>query len=304
MEPTVELRELRAFILVAEELHFARAAERLNLTASRVSQTIALLEARLGTRLFDRTSRRVRLTAAGEQFLAEVRPHLDGLQDALSQARQTANRTTGTLRVASYERVVAGPSFPEIVDTFRRRHPEANLDYTDTGVLINYLEHLRAGECDAVIARLPCSDRDLTVGPILTRDSRALLVPSEHPLAQRELVTLEDIADSGMPMTDVPSPGLPREMMDSFIPPLTPSGRRLRRRLTLTMSSAIVAVRNGDQVHPTVASFFDYYAHPGVTSVPLDLPPSETALVWITARSTTLLRALAQVAAEVVERVL
>ena len=74
MWETIELREIRVFLALADELHFGRAAERLGVTQSRVSQSLRELEAKLGERLVHRTSRRVALTAAGERFLADVAP--------------------------------------------------------------------------------------------------------------------------------------------------------------------------------------------------------------------------------------
>ena len=82
----VELRELRLFLVLAEELHFGRTAEKLGLTPSRVSQSVRALEDKVGAQLVHRTSRRVSLTASGEQFLLDVRPSLEQL-DASSPVR-------------------------------------------------------------------------------------------------------------------------------------------------------------------------------------------------------------------------
>jgi DNA-binding transcriptional LysR family regulator len=298
MQSHVELRELRTFLALAEELHFARAAERLGLTPSRVSQTIATLETRIGTRLFDRTSRRVSLTPRGESLLADVRPHVDGLEQALNRARANARGIVGTLRVGSYMRAVVGRHFPEIIRRFEARYPGAKVVFTDFGIG-NYLDYVRRGRYDIVAGRLPVSDPDITVGPILTREERMLLVPRDNPLATYELVTLEDIADSGLPVTT--DGDLPEEMMRAFVPPVTPSGRRLPRG-TKTIEEALIRVAMGNQVHPTVASFFDFYSNPAIVGVKLDLPPSETALIWHTAQTSPLIQAFADIAAEVTSR--
>ncbi|WP_432873100.1 LysR family transcriptional regulator [Microbispora rosea] len=93
------MREIEAFLAVAEELHFGRAAQRLHLSTSRVSHLIRALERRAGAPLFARTSRRVHLTTAGEGLLAEVRPAYEQLSTALRQARESPRRCTRSLIV-------------------------------------------------------------------------------------------------------------------------------------------------------------------------------------------------------------
>jgi DNA-binding transcriptional LysR family regulator len=87
MWQTVDLGEVRVFLTLAEELHFGRTAERLQVTPSRVSQSLRGLEHKLGAQLVHRTSRRVRLTRFGERFLAEVRPPYEQLTGALGISR-------------------------------------------------------------------------------------------------------------------------------------------------------------------------------------------------------------------------
>ena len=90
MWEAVELREIRVFLELADQLHFGRAAERLGVTQSRVSQSLRELEAKLGERLLDRTSRRVGLTPAGERLLAEIDPAYERLAEALRRAARPA----------------------------------------------------------------------------------------------------------------------------------------------------------------------------------------------------------------------
>src|SRR5215207_65385 len=104
MWQTIELREIRVFLALADELHFGRAAERLGLTQSRVSQSLRELEHKLGERLVHRTSRRVALTAAGERFLADVGPVHAQLVAVLQGASQAA-----TLRIGLLTSITAGP---------------------------------------------------------------------------------------------------------------------------------------------------------------------------------------------------
>ncbi len=95
MWSTIELREIRTFIVLSEELHFGRAAERLELTPSRISQVVRTLETRLGGRLFDRTSRRVALTPLGEQLLERAGPVYEQLEVCAQGDPRSRDRNRG-----------------------------------------------------------------------------------------------------------------------------------------------------------------------------------------------------------------
>jgi DNA-binding transcriptional LysR family regulator len=296
IESGVELREIRTFLVLAEELHFGRTAERLLVTPSRVSQTIRTLETRVGGRLFERTSRSVRLTAVGEQLrAAATQPYLE-LQQAVRASQDAVAAITGTLRIGMYTESLGGRYLVSIVTSFEASHPGANVALASLGLQRNYLDVLRAGEVDMIATRLPISDPDITVGPILTHEERVLLVATGDPLAKQGSVTLEDFADRAV--SDAPA--LPREMMDALIPPVTPSNRRYRRHESPNIEEMLMSIAAGKQVHPTVPSFLEHHAHPAVTSVPIsDLPTSETALVWLTANRAPKIAAFARVAASV-----
>jgi DNA-binding transcriptional LysR family regulator len=273
----VELSDVRVFLAVAEELHFGRAAERLEIKRSRVSQIINSLEARLGGRLFERTSRRVRLTPLGEQFLAGIGPIFQQLCHVIERTRAAAGGTAGPLRIGAYSVALFGPHLGEIIEAFEARHPGCQVTYIDTGLDRDYLEWLRAGEVDMVASWLPIDAPDLTIGPTLQAVERVLLVAPDHPLARRESVSYEDLAD--YLVTDVPA--LNRGVMDALIPPVTPSGVKLRRVARRSFEEALMRVATGEQVHPTVTSFVEYYKGPPVTTVPFrDLPPIKAVLVW------------------------
>lgn len=297
MASQVELRELRTFLLVAEELQFARASERLGLTPSRVSQTIATLEHRIGARLFDRTSRRVTLTQAGERLLAEIAPHVAALDQALDRARRPATAISGQLRLAAFIRPTAGPHIAEIIDTFTERYPAATVTYDHD---VAYLDGLRGGRWDLIAARLPLTDADVTIGPVLTRERPMLVVARNHPLATRALITLDDVVDAGLSLPS--NPLLPQEMLDAFIPAAAPSGRPIRRHHIPDVDASLVSVAGGRTAHVTVSSFFDYFSNPDLAGVPLDMPVTSTALAWMTARSSPMIEAFASVAAEITAR--
>jgi DNA-binding transcriptional LysR family regulator len=298
IEPDVELREIRTFLVLAEELHFGRTAERLLITPSRVSQTIRTLETRIGGRLFERTSRSVRLTAVGEQLRAHVtHPYME-LQQAVRDSRDATGAVTGTLRIGMYTESLGGRHLISIVAAFEAAHRGAHVALASLGLQRNYLDVLRDGEADMLATRLPISDPDITVGPILTHEKRVLLVAVGDPLAQRRSVTLHDFADRAV--SDAPA--FPREMMDALIPPVTPSGHRYRRCQNSSIEDMLMSIATGKQVHPTVPSFLEHHAHPAVTSVPItDLPPSETALVWLTTNRAPKIAAFARIATGILE---
>jgi DNA-binding transcriptional LysR family regulator len=299
MWPLVELREIRVFLTVADELHFGRAADRLGLTPSRVSQTVRTLETRVGGRLFDRTSRSVRLTPLGEQFLRRVEPAFRRVQQAVEETREIATGVAGDVRLGMYTPVNGGPHLTEIVKTFEARHPGSRVIVTDTSSKRDQLAWLRRDDVDLLALRLPVSESDVTIGPRLSREPRVVAVAADHPLAARGSIGLDDLAD--YPLSDVPT--LPIGLKETFVPAHAPSGRELRRTVVQSLPEAIMRVATGEIVHATVPSFIEhYYRQPGVVAVRVrDLPPSENALVWLSSKQSDRIEALARTAADVLQ---
>ncbi len=167
-----------------------------------------------------------------------------------------------------------------IVRAYTTRYPACEVVFVNTGLNENPLNWLRTGRVDLLTTRLPIIQPDIAVGPILSRERRVLLVSRDDPLAEREEIVYDDIGDR--PVSDLPA--FPREMMDAYNPPVTSSGRQLRRIANRTVEEMMMRVATGAQVHPTTETWLDHHAHPGVVAVPLtDLPPSETGLVWVAA---------------------
>jgi DNA-binding transcriptional LysR family regulator len=280
MWETVELRELRVFLALAEELHFGRSAERLGLTRSRVSQSLRELEAKLGGQLFHRTSRRVALTPFGEEFQERLGPVYENLAGVLRGANAANVRLEGTVRLGLLYPTAGGPHLTEIISTFEQRCPDCEVQLSEL-LLDDPLGPLQRGEIDLMAMRLPVAQSDLVVGPTLSREPRVLEVARDHALAGRERVSVEDLADYHV----APMKGFPEDTVAYVIPRRTPSGRPIRRRRLRTTPrtpydvEALVA--RGTIVHPTVPSFAEYFGHPEVIHVPIgDMPPAETALIW------------------------
>jgi DNA-binding transcriptional LysR family regulator len=277
---TVELRELRVFLTLAEELHFGHSARRLGLTSSRVSQSLRDLERKLGGQLLHRTSRRVRLTPFGEHFLVEARPAYDELADVLARARAANHRLEGTLRFGLLLPPAGGPHLHTIIEAFEHDHPDCEVQVSEV-LLDDPLGPLRRGEIDVMAMRLPINCPDMVVGPTLSSEPRVLQVARGHPLATRREVSIEDIADYDVIALD----GFPTETIEAVIPHRTPTGRTIRRRrispMPRTPFEVEALIARGIIVNPTVPSYAGYSRHPGIVHIPIgDMPPSSTGLIW------------------------
>ncbi|MFC4007811.1 LysR family transcriptional regulator [Nonomuraea purpurea] len=289
----IELREIRTFLAVADELHFGRAAERVGLTSSRVSQTIRSMESRIGGALFDRTSRRVTLTPLGRQLRDHLQPAHDALAAALTSAREMARGVAGTIHLGMFDPpIYGGPHLTVIIRTFETRYPDCTVVVRDIPFEAQ-LDWLRSGAGDALVIRLPNTASDLTVGPIMTDEKRVLAITADHPLARRGQADAEDLGD--LTMIDIAT--VPRELMNAFLPPHTPSGRLIPRHEVHRLTEVLPLVALGTAAHATVGSFAEHYRYPGVAYIPITgLPRSCSALAWLTRRTTARVIALAQTA--------
>jgi DNA-binding transcriptional LysR family regulator len=143
----VELRPLRQFVAVAEELHFGRAAQRLHMTQPPLTQAIQVLEAALGVRLFERTRRSVALTLAGDALLLHARRLLAAADDVPRLVRAAAEGFSGQLRLAFVSSIAYGP-LPAWLRSFREAHPEVQLQLREATLDVQ-LEAFEADEIDA-----------------------------------------------------------------------------------------------------------------------------------------------------------
>jgi DNA-binding transcriptional LysR family regulator len=188
----MELRQLRSFVVVAEELHFRRAADRLHLAQPSVSQQIRTLEAELGVPLFDRDRRGVTLTPAGEAFLPEAHALLSRADRAVEVARATGSGERGRLRM-SLTRSLTGGVAGAIVAAYRARYPDVELEL-GLGTTMLHVEQLHGGEIDVGFVRPPLEDpglEELTLG----REPMVCVLPVGHRLTRRTAVRTEELRD-------------------------------------------------------------------------------------------------------------
>jgi DNA-binding transcriptional LysR family regulator len=281
MWQTVDLREVRVFLTLAEELHFGRTAERLRVTPSRVSQSLRSLEHKLGAQLVHRTSRRVQLTPFGERFLADVQPPYDQLAGVLERANAAARSLEGTLRLGLFSVPASGPQLGEIIGAFEALHPEAKVEVVQLS-WHDPFGPLRGNDVDLMASWLPLEQPDLLVGPILTSQPRVLAVARDHPLAQRDSVDVEELADHRVPQFE----GWPKELQEAVVPTRTPSGRPIPGLRLRVGEGAILdvtlRVARGEFVFPTVVSAVPLMAELDLAFVRLTgMPPLRSALVWL-----------------------
>ena len=186
----VELRQLRSFVAVAEELHFRRAAERLHLAQPSVSQQVRTLEDELGVRLFDRDRRGVALTAAGATLLEDARDVLARAARARERAREAGTGTRGRLRL-SLTRSLTGGLAGDIVEAFRERYPEVSLELS-VGYTSLHAEQLRHGLIDVAFVRPPLLDPALEEHE-LAREPLVCVLPKQHRLARKRAIDPDEL---------------------------------------------------------------------------------------------------------------
>ncbi|MFI0717242.1 LysR family transcriptional regulator [Streptomyces inhibens] len=187
----MELRQLRYFLTVAEELHFGRAAERLHIVQSAVSQQLRRLERELGTELFARSTRVVRLTEAGNRLLPYAREMLAlqaGAREAIDELR---SEQAATVRLGTSSGL--GAWLDAVLTAFTRHTGHAQLELV-TSSTEERLAQVRAGDLDAALLRGERTDPGLEFLP-LWQDALMAALPAAHELAARETVELARLAE-------------------------------------------------------------------------------------------------------------
>ncbi|HEY9847144.1 MAG TPA: LysR substrate-binding domain-containing protein, partial [Candidatus Caenarcaniphilales bacterium] len=200
----MELRHLRYFVTLAEELHFGRAAERLHIAQPPLSQQIRQLEAELGFLLFHRTKRMVQLSEAGQVFLREIQQVLRQLEQAVQTGRQASRGEVGQL-VVGFVGSAAYNILPAILQTFRTTAPAVNLELHEL-TTDQQLKWLREGRIDVGFLRPPIEDNIFSL-EIIFQEPLVAALPETHVLANQVALSLRSI--SGEPFILFPRPLAP-----------------------------------------------------------------------------------------------
>ena len=211
---TIELNQLRYFVAVAEELNFRRAAKRLNMTQPPLSRHIALLEHTLGTPLFDRTNRSVRLTAAGKRLLIDASDILTRAESAVLAAQQAARGKAGAIELgfvpSSCVEVV-----PRIARRIREAMPEVTLTLREV-MTVEAMEALGAGSLDFGIIRLHPQSIGLPIEKLWS-EPFLLAAPAGHPLLALEDIRVEDLNGIDFVGYSTERGGFLREVLQGYL---------------------------------------------------------------------------------------
>ena len=260
--------------MVAEELHFSRAAARLHLAQSALSAQIRRLETEVGGPLLLRSTRQVELTPAGEALLSEGRAILAAADATLARVHSLARGESASLSIGTLG-PVPGSLFSPLLATFSGRHPQVRIDVRAIE-FSQMVTALRTDRVDVAFLYAPLDEDDLDVTPLIS-EPRVAVLPGTHPLAEREWVTPADL--SGETFVAQPD-ATPQEWRDYWMlvdevghrPPISPYvGDNLEEWLYL--------IGRGEGVDTAPAIIARYFARPDVSFVPLhDAAPTTLVL--------------------------
>ncbi|PLC55595.1 LysR family transcriptional regulator [Pollutimonas nitritireducens] len=187
----MNLRQLRYFVVLAEELNFTRAADRLNISQPPLSQQIAQLEAELGVKLFERSSRRVELTEPGRVFLIDTRTTLDRIKRATIRVRALEQGLAGRIEVGLSSSHFLGP-LPRLIFKYSRTHPSVQVTLNEMRP-VDQVEALLERRIDVSISRAAIDDRLLCSLP-LWHDPAVVALPLGHRLASRQELRIAELS--------------------------------------------------------------------------------------------------------------
>ncbi|MFF3322950.1 LysR family transcriptional regulator [Streptomyces sp. NPDC002889] len=280
---SIELRHLRCFLAIAEESSVTRAAARLNLTQPSVSRALAALEKQLGTRLVDRSTHHLELTADGRAF----RDKASAAVAAFDEALDTGRLRRRPLRLG-HAWSALGPYTTPLLRRWEREHPDTPLELLR---IDDRTAGLTRGEVDAAVLR-GAVDTPGLVTELLFTEPRVAAVTADGTLAARASLTLADLAAEPVVLNTVSG---------MTTPDLWPAGARPTTTLTVSNTDDwLTAIAAGRGVGVSAASTAEMHANPGVAYRPLtDTPPVPVLLVRRTKAPHPAIPALVALAREV-----
>jgi DNA-binding transcriptional LysR family regulator len=272
----MELRHLRYFVAVAEELSFRRAAEKLNIAQPPLSAQIKSLESGLGVRLLERTTRSVALTPAGRVFLEEARLVLATSAQAERRVREAAHGVVGTLRLGVIA-PVANAWLAAVLRRFRQRFPSVELSIFDLNIP-EQLRRLAAHELDVGLVRPPVGFPALDF-QFVEEAEQVLALPSGHRLARKRRLEWRDFDGEAMVTLQ---PNLQHGYYDAFLAACAKAGAKPRvAQYANDIQIKLWLISAGFGIAPTTATLAEI-RRPGLAfrSLPPGLPPVQTVLAW------------------------
>ena len=220
--PAIDLRELRYFVVLADELHFGRAAKRLHISQSPLSQAIAQLERRLGTRLLDRSSRYVKLTPAGEVLREHGIRLLRDATDAVAATRRTGAGQAGSLRIAAGP-VTRQTILPALLHEVDLLLPDLTVEIAEDLFTDPRVDRLLRGAVDVAFALCAPAIPGIAA-KLLRRDQAVAVVHMDHPLAENDEVTVEELASHTLVLWPHESASASHELVLSIFDRFPPAG--------------------------------------------------------------------------------
>lgn len=274
-EPSIH--QLRLFLVLAQELHFGRAAKRLFITQPALSRQIRELEDRVGVSLVERSSRAVALTTAGQALLPEARDIVAGMSRLGQSARAHAREASSRLVLGSIGAEFALPHTHAMLGDLRRHHPEITIETRNLSIA-DHVEALINDEVDVIILRPPAPPGLQTLH--LATEPRVACLPADDVLATEHEITLAQLA--GYPVVDVPPPA-PRAWWDHWSVNPRPDGTPVRYGPVVNdLEALMLAVASGQAMSFLPAAARHMYPRPGVRYVDVsDLSPCTSALAWL-----------------------
>ena len=191
----MDVEQVRAFLAVAEELHFGRAAQRLHVAQPPLSRTIKKLERDLGTTLFDRNTRSVKLTASGHALITPAREVLNAVRRAEGAVRSADGREFGIVRIA-FAGVSTHPLVAELARSVRSERPGIQLELSSQNFAVSALKRLVRGDTDIALGRWDVIPEGLCARVVM-QDSLVVAVPGTHALASAHELKLKQLAGEG-----------------------------------------------------------------------------------------------------------
>ena len=191
----MNLKQLEYFLVLSEELHFRRAASKLNITQSPLSAAIANLEAELGAKLFQRTQRQVALTEVGARLVTHARTMLRYREYCLTDMRSIISGRAGRLRIGFTAATSLLSGFPKLIQDFRVQFPDVEVNLQETPSL-KQLEQLERRQIDIGLLRRPAQEIDPEISfRTILRERLVVAMPGNHPLAAKDPLSLSDLAE-------------------------------------------------------------------------------------------------------------
>jgi len=217
---SIDLKQLKYFLAIAEEKSFSRAAERLHISQPPLSQQIMKLENELGVKLFARTTRTFELTVAGKALMSEAAELLGKMRMTIDTIRQIDRGEVGRLRVGIVGSAMWGP-IPSLLEEFQTKFPRVTWTIHELGPTLQY-EALRAKQIDVGFWREPKLDEDDLKNDNLRqelcfREDVCVAINEHHPLAKQDAIELVDIADEPMLTLALDKSSFPRYLIQCCV---------------------------------------------------------------------------------------